>query len=70
MSAASAVRGGSLYFEKATADRRGQREGGAGMSVTDSYDEMREHPREANERFAADRRDTTMTIRFEPIEVT
>jgi hypothetical protein len=59
-----------LYFEKATADRRGQREGGAGMTVTDSYDEMREHPREANERFAADRRDTTMTIRFEPIEVT
>lgn len=41
-----------MYFEKATADRRGQREGGAGMTVTDSYDEMREHPREANERFA------------------
>ncbi|MEH0509602.1 hypothetical protein QA942_29210 [Streptomyces sp. B21-106] len=40
------------------------------MTVTDSYDEMREHPREANERFAADRRDTTMTIRFEPIEAT
>lgn len=32
------------------------------MTVTDSYDEMWEHLREAKERFAADRRDATMTV--------
>ncbi len=39
--------------------------------VTDSYDEMRERLREANEQFAADRRDAPMAIRFDkPIEAT
>lgn len=32
------------------------------MTVTDSYDEMHKHLREAKERFAADRRDATMTV--------
>jgi len=40
------------------------------MTVADSHDEIREHLREANERFAADRRDAPMAIRFEPIEAT